>query len=257
MAGSLIRFHEPPTTDADARLLRAVELIRPVTVDHDSLVRVGGDGDGGYVMMRQPPVEAAISIGVGPDVSWDLDVAAMGVPVHLFDHTVRGLPERVPGGVFHRIGVGSSDSGRLRSLGTIAARCGTGPDRSAWLKMDVEGAEWEVLPTAANGLLDQFDQIVMEMHQLDALGDVRRADGVLRSLEVLRQHHLPVHVHANNYSRLIRFGTFWFPQVIEVSWVNRRLLDSAEPAASLAVQLDRPCDPRVSEIDLAGITKLP
>ncbi len=72
----------------------------------------------------------------------------------------------------------------------------------------------------------------------------------------LADEHLPIHIHANNYARVVRFGTYWFPKAVEVSWVHRRHLTSAEPADSLAKHLDRPCDPRVTDIDLSAITRI-
>lgn len=257
MAGSLIRFDQPPTTAADDRLLRVIRHLRPVAVDHGDLVRVGGDHDGGYVMLRQAPADVAVSIGVGPDVSWDADVASTGVRVHAFDHTVRGLPQPVPGGVFHRIGVGPTNAGKLRSLGTLMRMSGVSGNARALLKMDVEGAEWETLAACPPGALDRFDQIVMELHGLDRLLDERRASDVVKALELLSAGHVPIHVHANNFSTVVRFGNYWFPREIEVSWVHRRLLEGTEPATSLATDLDRPCDPRVSEIDLSGIISAP
>ena len=55
LASTLISFDEPPTTAADVRLLDAVRLLQPIAVDHTRLTRVGGEGDGGYVMLTGGP----------------------------------------------------------------------------------------------------------------------------------------------------------------------------------------------------------
>jgi hypothetical protein len=256
LASTLISFDKAPTTPADMRLLAAVRLLQPIAVDHSRLTRVGGEGDGGYVMLADTPASVAVSIGVGPDVSWDSAVAAQGTPVHMFDHTVRRLPGRVPGGSFHRLGVGPCDEGPLRTLSSIMGISGVSPGSSALLKMDVEGAEWSSLAACHPGLLGAFDQIVMELHDLDRLLGADSGADVLTALRLLSDEHLPIHVHANNYARVVRFGSYWFPKAVEVSWVHRRHLTAAAPAGSLARHLDRPCDPRVTDVDLSAITRI-
>jgi hypothetical protein len=257
LASTLIRFDEPPTTAADVRLLDAVRLLQPIAVDHTRLTRIGGEGDGGYVMLTGAPASVAVSIGVGPDVSWDSVVASQGTPVHMFDHTVRRLPGVVPGGTFHRLGVGPIDEGPLRTLSSIMELAGVSMGLLAQLKMDVEGAEWSSLAACRPGLLGAFDQIVIELHDLDRLLAADSGSEVLTALGLLADEHVPIHIHANNYARVVRFGTYWFPKAVEVSWVHRRHLTATEPADSLARDLDRPCDPRVTDIDLSGITRIP
>ena len=257
LASALISFDGPPTTSADRRLLDAVRLMQPVEVDHARLTRVGGEGDGGYVMLAGVPAAVAVSIGVGPDVSWDSAVAAQGTPVHMFDHTVRRLPGIVPGGTFHRLGVGPLDEGPLRTQASINEISGVPGQSPAYLKMDIEGAEWSSLAACPPGLLGAFDQIVMELHDLDRLLDADAASDVLTALNLLAEEHLPIHIHANNYARVVRFGSYWFPKAVEVSWVHRRHLTSTSPAGALAQDSDRPCDPRVTEVDLSAITRIP
>ena len=257
LASTLISFEKPPTTAADKQLLAAARLLQPIAVDRDRLARVGGEGDGGYVMLADAPAAVAVSIGVGPDVSWDSAVAARGTQVHMFDHTVRRLPGLVPGGTFHRLGIGPLDEGPLRTLPSIMAISGVFQGSPTYLKMDVEGAEWSSIAACPPGLLGAFDQIVMELHDLDRLLSADRGTEVLTALRLLSDEHAPIHIHANNYARVVRFGTYWFPKAVEVSWVHRRHLTAMVPAEYLASDLDRPCDPRVTDVDLSAITLIP
>jgi hypothetical protein len=56
---------------------------------------------GGYVMLDDfDGVQAALSLGIGPEVSWDLDVARRGSRVLQFDHTVESSPQPHPHFVF-------------------------------------------------------------------------------------------------------------------------------------------------------------
>jgi hypothetical protein len=255
----LVAFSRSAAGPADERLRKAVRLLRPYRVPGVELVRVGGAHDGGYLMSPGlGAVDGAISLGVGPDVSWDLDVARRGVKVAMFDPTVRRLPTKVPNGAFYRIGVCGQTEGnaRYRPLNDLVAMAGFPPGAELLLKMDVEGAEWPTISSMDGGLAD-YQQIVVEMHQLSRLADADRSGEILSSLQRLAATHVSVHVHANNYSRLLRFDDDWFPDAVEVSYLRRDLADSPSLASRIRSPLDVPSDPRVAEIDLEGILELP
>jgi len=257
MSRDLISFSAEAAGPRDERLRAFVSLIRPVTSPELRLQRVGRDGDGGYVMADSAKPTWAVSLGVGTDVSWDRDVSRMGGRVALFDPTVRRLPEPVPGGKFFRLGLGSgteTDYLPLADLMQLAAM--PGPD-VGWLKVDVEGAEWSSLSGQDVESLDSFDQMVFELHDLSDLAHPERASNILATTQALTTNHLPIYVHANNFSRLARFDNDWFPDAIEISFVHKNLLKEPTPATSLAVAMDRACDPRVVDISLEGILSLP
>jgi hypothetical protein len=253
MASDLIAFDREPRTDADRRLREAVELLRPWTSEAGHLVRIGGESDGGYVMWSEPDVGWAVSIGVGSDVSWDQDVARRGAQVDMFDPTVAKLPAAVPGGTFHRVGIGATPDGDYQPLSALVDLAAPRRTGAAFLKIDVEGREWPALDAADASDVQQFAQITMELHDLHQLTDPAAGARIVRVLRKLWATHLPVHVHANNYARIVKFGGYWFPDTIEASWVRRDFLSAATPVGHLDTSLDRPCDPRTSDVDVSGI----
>jgi hypothetical protein len=255
MSDTLIDFSREPRTAADHQIARVVELVLPAAVDEARKVRIGGDGDGGYVMFEDLRCDGAVSVGVGPDVSWDRDIAERGIPVVMFDHTVRRLPDDVPGGVFHRVGVGNGD--RLQSLPKLIEMAGFSGSNNLMLNIDVEGAEWDVLNTVDSQCLLRFRQIVCELHGFDEIDGGALGDRIVNALERLSETHVPIHLHANNYARIARFGDLWFPAAIEVSWVRRELLPQTSPTDRIRSSHDRPNDPRVCEIQLEGILRKP
>ena len=254
---TLIRFDLEPQGDADVRLCQAAERLQPKTTNSLRLVRVGGPNDGGYVMADDFDVEGVISLGVGPDVSWDQDVAARGVSVAMFDPTVRRPPRDVPGSRFFRIGVSGSPRGNdFRTLEDLVVVSGFGIDSELLLKMDVEGAEWESLLNVSSKTMARFRQIIVELHDLESLKAHKGESTIVRVLEKLNESHVPIHTHANNFSRLVRFDGYWFPDAIEVTFLRRDLLSGTVMNAPLPSHLDAPCDPRVSDISLAGLAEL-
>lgn len=243
LAGSLIDFSRTTSGDRDRALVAVASYLRPWTAPELDLIRIGGAHDGGYVMHNDFSVRGAISVGVGRDVSWDAGMVDRGVSVDAFDHTVRGLPERVRGITFHKVGLGAGPN--CISLKEMA-RITTG-DADTIVKIDIEGAEWSAL---ANSDFGQFTQVLLELHQLDL---VAVDDRPQRLLQRLYETHLPVHVHANNYDTVFLMENLWFCRALEVTFVRRDVSTAWQPADSMREDLDGPCDPRTSDISLRGL----
>jgi hypothetical protein len=84
---------QAPPLIAHQMALSVLRPLRPHRVDGLDKVRLGRFFDGGYVMLDAfDGVLAAYSLGINDDVSWDLDMAARGVPVFQYDHTIEAPP---------------------------------------------------------------------------------------------------------------------------------------------------------------------
>ena len=256
LSPTLVSFDGEMKSASDERLLTFAKAIRPMTSPDLQLTRVGASTDGGYVMAEPISASGAISVGVGSDVSWDQDVGARGVPIAMFDHTVRRLPRHVPNGTFHRIGIGPRPTHNTRPLDQLISLAGMQGRDDLLLKMDVEGAEWSALTEPKPADLQHFSQIVLELHDIVGLKDQRRSTQLLAAIDHLTSGHVPIHVHANNYDELVRFGGWWFPNSIEISLIRKDRVSETTPATRIRSDLDAPCDPRVTEIDLSALTRL-
>lgn len=252
LSAELIRFDREPTTTADKHLIEFCRLILPVTCKGLTKVRLGDSNDGGYVLLADSQATGVISIGVGMNTSWDQAMAAQGLAVHMFDHTIKRPPRSGAGCTFHRLGLGSESSESLRTLEEIVRVSGLQEADQLILKIDVEGAEWDALRAVD---LTGFSQVLIELHDLADLA-TSRAEQMLGVLDGIALTHLPVNLHANNYSRLVRFGAFWFPDVIEVTFANRFRLGKSIEWALPDDPLNSPCDPRVPDIALNGMSGL-
>ena len=258
LSSALVDFERAPRSDADRRCRRVAELLRPLEIDAD-LIRVGGPRDGAYVMADDFAASAAVSVGVGHDVSWDIAVAARGLPVHLFDPTVAGPPEPVANATFSPIGLGTPGQAvatglPLKSLSELVADCGFGLEDEVLLKIDIEGAEWEALDADPPGA--RFRQVVLELHDLDQIRDDRAGERIVRVLERLHSTHAPVHLHGNNDAPFAHFDAYWFPTVVEASFVRRDGFSVGAAATDLREDLDAPSNPRFRDVSLRGLLTL-
>ena len=258
LSPQLIDFERPPTNPADLRLLEFAQLIRPMSGPGLRKVRVGSSNDGGYVMADDFNVKGAISVGIGSNVSWDQAIARKRIPIAMFDPTIRRLPEPVPGGLFFRIGLGDRDTIHpIKRLSTLVDVAAFSSFDSLLLKIDIEGSEYAALTSLSESELWRYRQIVIEFHDLVKLNNEHDARLMIDAVWKLSQSHFPVHVHANNFDALIRFGNYWFPNAIEVTYVLKSMLASASQAQIISDELDRPCDARVPEINLEALGRLP
>ena len=74
--------------------LQTLRMIKPKKVEYFEKARIGNAGDGGYIMLDDfNGIEAAYSLGINDDVSWDLNIARLGIDIFQYDHTIDKLPE--------------------------------------------------------------------------------------------------------------------------------------------------------------------
>jgi len=254
---SLIDFSKSPSTNQDLRIKEIASRVKPYQCSDSKEVRIGGPNDGGYVMQRfdAEVIQGALSIGVGPDVSWDQAVSSNGVIVHMFDPTVSKLPAKVSNGYFHKIGIGpkSSSDPNFVPLNELREIANFSSSQNLLLKIDVEGAEWTSLNHLPEGELERYAQIVIEMHDFSRIVDDEHFGNVIDVLTALNKTHIPVHLHANNYAPLINFGSYWFPEAIEVSYLRRGTQNNWEFKTSVNSEFDRPNCPTMTDFNLDGI----
>jgi len=91
------------------------------------------------------------SFGISDDWSFDWDMEAFGCSVYAFDPSIKTMSGHQNGSIFFlRYGIGQYDykddhDFRLRTLDTFVKRLKHTQRTIHYLKMDTEGAEWEVL----------------------------------------------------------------------------------------------------------------
>ena len=226
------------------RVLELLSLLRPQAMRHNVKIRLGNEYDGGYVVpISALRCDAIISIGVGPDVSFDLALAQRGAQVVQFDHTVEKSPIEHPAFRFFKKGWGSRTEDEFLSLvdidATLPAEC-----QHKLLKFDVEGAEYDIFEALQSTDLTQYEVICCELHLFDRLNDqgfFAKAEHLLRTLHT---GHAPVHLHANNYMGFIMAEGVPIPNVLEITYLRRDLDSFTGPSHEpIPGPLDRPNNP--------------
>ncbi|EHR70151.1 hypothetical protein BurJ1DRAFT_1279 [Burkholderiales bacterium JOSHI_001] len=253
---SVIDSNAVKSTETYRQCAEIVALLSPMDVEGARYVRVGRQNDGGYVMVDNfsgDTVDAAYSFGINDDVSWDTAVAQRGIDVFMFDHTIDALPAAHPRFHFRRLGVtGAVQGPDLRTLTEHIRENGHAQSRRLILKMDVEACEWDVFQQTPSEVIEQFSQIVMEVHELCPTRGPAHHDAVVQSLRKLNLTHQCVHVHANINCTPLWIGDKVLPDLMEVTCVRRSDVQGrlVENRRTFPTALDQPTYAGLPDLNL-------
>ena len=235
------------------------------------LIRVGHWGDGGYVVPygAVSDADALVSLGVNDDWSFETQFSQINprALIHAYDHTVgeglfrrrfyRALGRACLGRIaraelgqrlwlwrefraffgqrarhFEERIVGTERAPGDAALERVLARIDPSR-RRIFLKVDIEGAEYEIVPDILRHA-GRITALAVEFH------DTRRERATFcTAMAALQQQFEIVHLHGNNCAPMAPDG---LPEVLEVTLV--RGTGSARPRRlTLPIGLDRPNRP--------------
>lgn len=223
------------------RIMRA---LTPLALRDVGKVRLGEAADGGYVCIDDfSGYDTAFSFGIHDGISWDRDAADLGLTIHQFDHTVTDPAPDDRRMVFEAKQIARTSGSHTQSLGDLIRRYDKGRDRpNIILKMDIEGAEWDVFDATSGEALSRLGWIVCELHYFQGLVEREHRDLIDRALQKLSRRFAAVHVHSNVWGGYSNIANTVIPNVIEVTFANRAIYALTPGDAVFPGPLDQSCD---------------
>ncbi len=221
------------------RVKTLIEKLFPVHTDKE-LIRVGPNGDGGYLIPNDlDGIKACFSPGV--DVMSDFEKACfdLGMQLFLADRTVDKPnldlgPENYN---FLKKHIGCTDNAEFTTLDSWVNSFELG-DSDLLLQMDIEGAEYASIINASNALLKRFRILVFEFHNLDEFWNPRFFNMVALALNKILETHTCVHIHPNNCCGTeAKFG-LEIPRMAEFTFLRNDRINHKEFAKTFPHQLD-------------------
>lgn len=216
------------------------------------LVRVGQYWDGGYIMLNDfIGKKFAYSFGIGDDVSWDEWIANRYLDVFCYDYTIGHLPKENNRLHFKRMGISGTDcvDKGLLTLKTILKENGHENEKKMILKMDVEGAEWDIINALSSELICKFSQITLELHNIT---DIENRDSIVGVLEKLNKTHQPIWIHANNSGGAEQADEIIIPNLLEITYANRDEYSFKPVAYKCPLAIDMPNITHFPDLELIG-----
>ena len=236
--------------DLRTRAEEVADLIRPMEAIGVKRERLGRRHDGGYVIVSDlQPGQPVYSLGISDDVSFDLDLAKRGHDIYMYDHTIDRLPVAHPRFHFYKRAI---DTG-AGSLQAILAENGHSDRDDVFLKMDIEHAEYDVIPATPPEVLRQFRQIVLELHWITDVAQDRLYPSIIATLRALRRDHEAVHIHANNYGETRYVSDLPLPGCIELTLLRRDAYRFQPTSEYFPTPLDMPNNRKTPDIQIGSI----
>jgi hypothetical protein len=225
-------------------------LLKVFPLPGDKYIRFGDDQDGGYVLSSEIKLRTnCISIGAGTNISFDSAISRIVGEVHLYDHTIPTLPQVAPENVkFFEKGLAAKTLGDYLTLDDCVAKFPTGSNLI--LKMDIEGAEWNILDADDLTDLSRFDQIAIEYHDFYKVVDEVHYRKVIKVLKKLNESHQVINVHANNWGKFEIVANVPFADVLEVTYISKLLFKEESILQTHSIP-NKPCNPFGPEVELA------
>lgn len=207
-------------TDASAvqDLLKILQPVVPVA----DLIRIGPQGDGGYLIPDDlDGIDYAFSPGVDRESGFEVDLAERGVDVFMADYSVDGPAQDHPRFNFVKKFLGSYTTPTQITLADWVRSSVGDHAGDLLLQMDIEGFEYEVLMNTDDALLKQMRIIVLELHEVGRLFE-RGRFFVFQAFfaKLLRNHHV-VHIHPNNCCGSIKVDGVELPHILEMTLYRR------------------------------------
>lgn len=234
-------------------MLYDIKSLSPILINNDDLIRIGRIHDGGYVLSNKliESTDLLISFGINADWSFEKDFKSKrDITIHAFDFSVTHTSLvlkfykyikrlRLKAAVrqykaiqdfkvffdeknkinFHCFGVGNQVNPEFLTFEQVMNMAGRKQDDAkcdTFVKMDIEGSEFDVL-TTMKPYFHQISGMAVEFHDLENKGaDFDSLISMLKS-----DFHV-MHVHGNNNNLAIK-GTN-LPTVIEITFFNKRLV---------------------------------
>lgn len=229
----------PTKITRKAELTDLIDRLRPLATNLD-LIRLGPDGDGGYLVPDDlDGIEACFSPGVSDSSDFELACAQRGMEVFLADWSVEGPATRHERFHFTKKFVGATTSERFMTVADWARHAPIGADSDLLLQMDIEGYEYETLLSMPDDLLKRFRIIVIEFHRLHHLWSAPFFRLANSAFAKLLQTHSCVHLHPNNCRSSIYLQGVEIPRVMEMTFFRNDRFKPSGYARRFPHPLDR------------------
>jgi hypothetical protein len=212
--------------------------LRPLKTDHP-LIRLGGAGDGGYLVPDDfNGLAACFSPGVSEIADFELALANRGIPCFLADYSVDAPP--VPHPLFHfeKKFLGSEDNEIFTTMASWVERHAPGSG-DLLLQMDIEGSEYAVIHAMPEALLQRFRLMVIEFHDADQIFSKAGCELLRLTFEKLASHFDVVHIHPNNCGKIIERDGFSVPRLLEITFLRKDRVTTRSPATTFPHPLDK------------------
>ena len=234
----------------DDKIEKFFKMFCPHDLGYD-LIRIGSTNDGGYLIPDiLNNITACLSPGVGHTNSFENNLLELGIKSYLLDHTIDKDSDIVKGFDFTKKKLNNYSDANNISLEEFYKFKLKEEDRPI-LQMDIEGDEYVNILTTNNEILNKFEIMIIEFHYLERVANEEIYKLYDKTIKKILNNFDVCHIHPNNGPRTFKITKkLKIPQILEVTFLNKRHSKYKHPVKLLPHPLDNKCDKLKKELIL-------
>jgi len=223
----------------DPRKLRSViRSMHPITTEK-KLIRMGPNGDGGYLVPDDiEGIEACFSPDVAYVSGFEKACIERGISVFMADRAVQQTAEPHPDFNFLERYVGVTTNQHFITMDGWVNQSLSNSDSELLLQMDIEGYEYENILNMSDQLMQRCRIIVVEFHRMHMLYSSPFFFLASRVFSKLAQTHACLHIHPNNCATPVYRMGLAIPRVMEFTFLRRDRFSTSTPNHTFPHPLD-------------------
>lgn len=221
--------------------------------EYSDKIRLGGNTDGGYVIANIDGYDSYISAGIGTYDPFSIEFIEKYKLDYTnsfgFDGTITKLPEVFPTNMSYiKKNISKYVDAYNDNLSAILLKY-----NNIFLKMDIEGAEFEYILSLTTEQLKKFKQIVVEVHGINDDSYNSKYEDKSPFLKKLNDTHYLIHAHCNNSAGVTFNEEYNIPNVLELTYILKDIVIN-QPKLNTTplpiLDLDYSCNPYMGDYSL-------
>jgi hypothetical protein len=199
------------------------------------LIRIGGDGDGGYLLPNiLEKIKFCFSAGVGNVSNFEKELSQKyQIKSFMIDASVNSPPEEDKNFTFIKKFLGSKTFDEFICLNDWLFQSIKNDNSQKILQMDIEGSEFEVLTYESAESLAQFSVMIIEFHGMQNLSNRNFLKMITAIFQKIYCNFSICHVHPNNYSGIYNINGINIPSSVEVTFIRNDFVDSFKSSSQI------------------------
>ncbi|XDZ66909.1 FkbM family methyltransferase [Alphaproteobacteria bacterium LSUCC0684] len=191
------------------------------------LIRVGGKGDGGYLIPDvRNDISHCFSPGVSDTANFEDELSKTNrIKSFMADASVDNSPLSNDDFNFIKKYLGNRSNGDFITLKDWMNDSLNGDENGLLLQMDIEGGEYDVLIYESAETLSRFSVMVIEFHSWQLIFQHHFLKMISSIFEKIFENFVICHVHPNNCCGIAEYEKIEVPRVLEITFIRKDLID--------------------------------
>lgn len=222
------------------KIIDVIKKVQPFKVQND-LIRLGSNGDGGYLVPDDlVGIEACFSPGVDQISEFESDCYKKGLKIFLADYSIDITNVSLPRESFDFIKnfIGCTNNEIYITMDTWVSNKINSTNSDLLLQMDIEGGEFESIISMSNILMERFRILIVEFHNLNLFWDPQFFNAFETVINKILQTHICVHIHPNNCCGISTQFGIEIPRVAEFTFYRKDRIKKLDKSLKFPHKLD-------------------